>query len=90
MTGVAGSDCPIRPGVTREAVHATLGEPDVTSQDRSEELSTYRSYKWWVFCIVPLSHIGGDWSPTEYKYLLTIRFDDSDHVASVTLDRGPG
>jgi hypothetical protein len=90
MTGLADSERPIRPGVTRPTVHALLGEPDVVSQDGREERSTYRSYKWWVFCIVPLGHFWGDTSPTEYVYLLTITFDDNDHVESISLNQRPG
>ncbi len=88
--GTADSDRPIRPGVLREAVRAQLGAPDNVSQNGQDEASTYRSYNWWVFCIIPLVHFWGDMSPTEYKYILRIKFDNQERVQSLTLDRSPG
>ena len=90
MTGAIDSDRPVRPGVTRQSVRAALGEADSTSQNGRDEYFTYRSYKWWVFCMIPLGHFWGDMSPTEYVYELMITFDDRDYVQSLTLKRRLG
>ena len=86
----ADSGGPVRPGVSRAVVRNVLGVPDEAWDDGRNERYFYRSYNWWVFCIVPLGHFWGEMSPTEYVYQFDLAFDDKGNVRSLSLARRRG
>lgn len=86
LTKSTKADRLLQPGTDRKTIHAKLGEPSQTFQDGSVERTTYRSYNWWVFCIIPLGHFWGDMSPTERVYILNLRYDAQNRLESFFLE----